>query len=262
MSKPRVHVEARRWGERIGLQEAERRHLVDVLRLGPGAEVEIFDGAGSSCRATLVREARGWWLQIGERETRTPRGPAVHLAVAWLKKPKLDLVLRMVTEVGVASITVFGCARSVPRPDPARLEARARRWQTIVAQAARQSGQATVPAVHPPCALDHLLDTVRVPVRLVLHPAEGGDGSLQRALEGRGRDERLVLVGPEGGFDPGELERMQQAGFVPVALELPVLRAETAAVVAVALARLLSTGQAERGADREGFGFDTSGRVE
>lgn len=239
MSKPRLHVEAARWSARVELQEAEQRHLVDVLRLRPGAQVEVFDGAGRACPATLAGEAGRWWLETGQGETRALPGPRVHLAVAMLKKPRLDLVIRMATELGVASITPFGCERSVPRPDAARLEARLGRWCTIASQAARQSGQAAVPGIRPPCGLAELLRTAAAPVRLVLHPAGEKATSMEQALSGCGPGERLVLVGPEGGFSAGEIERIQQSGYTMVSLALPVLRAETAAVVAVALARVL-----------------------
>jgi 16S rRNA (uracil1498-N3)-methyltransferase len=219
----------------VTLSDDERRYLVSVLRLQPGSTVEVFDGEGWTSEATLVLDD-GWALLVSGRSRRTETGPRVHLGVALLKGKKLDIVIRMATELGVASISPFVCERSVARPDPARMEGRVTRWRSLAAEAARQSGQAVVPEIERCRTLDEILPTHPQAVRLVLQPS-AGHVTLTEFLRGRSAPERLILVGPEGGFTPDEVERARRAGYEPVRLDLPVLRAETAAVAAATLMR-------------------------
>jgi 16S rRNA (uracil1498-N3)-methyltransferase len=236
MTRPRIHIPAGRWSRRLVLLEPERRHLVFVLRLGPGDRVEVFDGEGHVCQADLVHEGENWLLSLGPRELRPDNLPDVRLGIALLKGKKLDSVVRMVTEVGVSSILPFSCTRSVPKADARRMTARISRFETIASEAARQSCRSSVPTVQPPRTLEEILSGDLPPFRAVLHEAAEGR-TLSDLLAGAG-PERLLLVGPEGGFTPGEIERAGRTGFHIARLDLPVLRAETAAVVAAALACL------------------------
>ena len=236
MSRPRIHIPADRWGPRLVLQDSERRHLVSVLRLRPGDRVEVFDGQGHVCQAELLHEDQAWELSLGPRESRPDNLPAVHLGIALLKGKKIDSVVRMATEVGVASIRLFSCARSVPKTDPRRMKERIRRFETIASESARQSCRSSVPVVHPLRTLEEILSGDLPPFCAVLH--ESADGRPLSDLLIDAEPERLLLVGPEGGFAPEEIQRAGQAGFRIAQLGLPVLRAETAAVVAAALACL------------------------
>jgi 16S rRNA (uracil1498-N3)-methyltransferase len=236
MSRPRIHIPADRWEPRLALGDAERRHLVSVLRLGPGDRLEVFDGQGHVCRAELVRDGRQWLLSLGPRESRPDNLPEVRLGIALLKGKKLDAVVRMATEVGVASIQIFTCARSVPKTDARRMQERIRRFETIASESARQSCRSSVPILQPLRSLEEVLSGDLPPFCAILH--EGADGRTLSGLLTDAGPERLLLVGPEGGFTPGEVEKAGQRGFHIVRLDLPVLRAETAAVVAAALACL------------------------
>ncbi len=236
MSRPRLHIPAERWDRRVRLQEAERRHLVAVLRLGPGDRVEVFDGEGHVCQAELISSGGDWVLSLGSRESRPDKLPEVSLGVALLKGRKLDSVVRMVTEVGVASIQLFTCARSVPRPDARRMRERIRRFGAIASESARQSCRSSVPTLEPLQSLEELLSGDLPSFCALLH-TKAGNRTLPDLLAGAG-PKRLLLVGPEGGFTPGEIEAARQMGFRIAGLGLPVLRAETAAVVAAAVACL------------------------
>jgi 16S rRNA (uracil1498-N3)-methyltransferase len=236
MSRPRIHIPADRWIERLTLNDAERRHLVSVLRLEPGDRLEVFDGEGHVCRAELIKEGRQWLLILGPKESRPDNLPEVHLGIALLKGKKLGTVVRMATEVGVASIQIFTCARSVPKADTRRMKERIRRLETIAAESARQSCRSSVPTVRSLCTFEEIVSGDLPPFCAVLHESAGGR-PLPNLLSDAG-PRRLLLVGPEGGFTPQEIESAAKAGFHVVGLDLPVLRAETAAVVAAALACL------------------------
>jgi 16S rRNA (uracil1498-N3)-methyltransferase len=169
----------------------------------------------------------------------------VALAVALLKGKTFDRMVRMVTEVGVSSILPFTCERSVPRPDTERLHRRIQRWRTIAAEAVRQSGRSWVPTVETCTALEEIIQTSSAPVRAVLHEASWSH-TLPEFLETKGETERILLVGPEGGFSEREVELATRHGFEVVGLGLPILRAETAAVAAAVFACVAKRSEAAR----------------
>jgi 16S rRNA (uracil1498-N3)-methyltransferase len=240
MSHPRLFLPEERWASRVELQPDERRHLVDVLRLAPGSEVEVFNGTGTFSQANVVRDAERYFLELGPSTQRLMPSQPVRLGVALLKGRKLDEVVRMATELGVSTVEPFTCARSIPRPDGAG-RARRTRWQKIAAEASRQSGRASVPHIKPVRTFDELLrESTQDPTigsRAVLYEAVL-DQTLLTWLASATSGERLLLVGPEGGFDPDEVERAKQAGFAVLGLGPTILRSDTAAIAAAALACL------------------------
>lgn len=236
MSRPRVHIPAERWDHQVALREPERRHLVAVLRLGSGDRLEVFDGEGHVCQAELIRAGKRWLLSLGPRELRPDNLPDVRLGVALLKGRKLDSVVRMATEIGVASIQLFTCARSVPKTDARRMRERIRRLETIASESARQSCRSSVPTLPPLQGLEEILSGNLPAFCALLHETAGGRSLSDLLIDAEA--ERLLLVGPEGGFTPEEVEDAGRMGFHVAGLGLPVLRAETAAVVAAAVACL------------------------
>jgi 16S rRNA (uracil1498-N3)-methyltransferase len=245
VTAPRLHLPQAAWGGRVALPAADRKHLIEVLRLRAGDAVEVFDGRGASGTGRLVRQADGWWLELGPaRRAAAPR-PACWLGLALLKGRKLDAVVRMVTELGVAGVQPLLCQRSVPRPAADRLERRLERWRSIAAQAARQSGRSTVPALEPVRTLEQMLAAPPPGQGLMLH--ERADGRLDRRLAALAARPRWLLIGPEGGFAAEERQRAEAVGVVPVGLGLPVLQATTAAVVAAAFACVSGEDPLDRG---------------
>jgi len=225
MSRPRLHLPPARWEPVVGLTPAERHHLVDVLRLGPDAAVEVFDGRGRRSLAALVFRGGEPVLALGQAESVTEAWPRLCLAVALLKGQKLDLVVRMAVEIGVSAIQPFVSERSVREIGRGKLE----RLQNIAIQAARQAQRALVPEVLPLGTLDEVQSAA--PGCFLLHE-RGAEGLSLLLTEAR---PRCVAVGPEGGFSDAEVERAERAGARVIGLPLPVLQAQTAMVVAAAL---------------------------
>lgn len=234
MNRVRVHLPKQRWEARVRLASPERRHLVDVLRLTSGALVEVFDGDGGVCQAVVDRDAEGWCLALGPRTARVEGGGGTWLGCALLKGRKLDAVVRMATEIGVAGIQPFLSQRSVSRPDANRAAERLKRWRTIAAQAARQSDRTRVPQVGAVQSFEDLLAHPPPGLGILLHEQAGP--LLTAVLAGLEARPRFLLVGPEGGFSEEEVGRAAQAGLHVAGLGLPILRAPTAAVVAAAFA--------------------------
>ncbi len=237
MSQPRIFIAPERFGKSVIIEPAERRYLVDVLRLGPDDQIEVFDGQGGVCRATLLHSGKVWSLQMERRQVRQDCCMPARLAIALTKGKKQDLVIRMVTELGISAIEPFVSSRSVSRPKPSRITGRLDRWRTIAIEAARQSGRTTLPEICPVKTLEELLPNRNEALRVILHQTAKGK-SFEQLVQSAAESERLILVGPEGGFSSNEVELAQNAGFIAARFGLPVLRAETAAIVAAAFACL------------------------
>jgi 16S rRNA (uracil1498-N3)-methyltransferase len=236
MHRFRAPTEELRSG-RVRLRGAEVRHLRDVLRLGPGARVELFDGEGGSFLAELssIGRSAAELSVLGAIERQTESALSLTLAVAIAKGPKLDWVVEKATELGASRFLPFTSERTVPeRRDFAE---RVRRWRRIASAAVAQCGRAVCPEVRDLTSFADVLAVGAECDRRLLFWEEGGS-PLARASD-RGVRSVFIVTGPEGGFAPEEAARAEAAGFTLAALGPRILRAETAAVAAVALAQFL-----------------------
>ncbi len=222
----------------VELPAQEAAHARKVLRLKPGAEVELLDGAGRRAAALIERlDARGGACRVERVDEVPPLSPRLVVCPGLAKNPAMELMAVKLTELMCDALMPVVCARSVPRLRDGA--AKAARWQRLADQALKQCGAARAPRMHAPVDLDELLSLApEGALKLVLHP-DGGHAPLSRVLaQGRGCSEVWALVGPEGGFAPDEVGRAREAGFTPCLLPGAVLRAETACLALAALVRL------------------------
>jgi 16S rRNA (uracil1498-N3)-methyltransferase len=227
----RIHIPRERVEPgRAALAPGEAHYLRDVLRLAPGDEVEAFDGEGGRHAARIAPGFDA--LLLGPRVEVAPPLAAIHLAFALAKGERSDLVVQKATELGAARLLPFAAARSVVKLDAERGAERARRWARIAAEAARQCGRAGVPEVAAPAPLPAVLAAAPAGFRRVVFDA--GGLPLAEALDA-GAPGHLLVTGPEGGLTAEEVEACVAAGARVAALGPRVLRAETAAIAAVAL---------------------------
>lgn len=224
---------------RVFLSGREFHHLRHVLRLGVGKTVTLCDEQG--------REHQGTVLQISSSSAEirlvssfpVPRRFALTLAQGVLKGPKMDLLIEKATEIGVQHIIPFFSAFTVAHFPEERYAERLTRWQRIAQSAAKQSGSAVPLLVAPRSFSEILAITPQECGRLLLYEKEQ---SLTLKTFARTHPTFLslcIVVGPEGGFAPAEVEQACDAGFTTVGLGTRTLRAETAGMVAVALCRFL-----------------------
>jgi 16S rRNA (uracil1498-N3)-methyltransferase len=221
----------------VVLPEHTSHHAREVLRLRPGADVRIFDGRGTEFTATLDEVSRRRVsAQLGPPAETRPESPLrLVLALSPLRGDRMELVIQKATELGVTEIWPVVTARTDAAARPALKGSRDQRWDRVVTGAAEQSGRATVPHLEHTTTLDGLLERPFEGTKVVL--LETGDHPPMPTLE---RPESLLmLVGPAGSFDPAEVPRLLHAGFTPVSFGPRVLRSETAAIAAVALAQAL-----------------------
>ncbi len=213
------------------LEPEAAHYLCVVRRLRAGDAVRVFDGRGREANAVLELDGGLARLRRVDAVVAGLAGADVRLVYALPRGEKVDDVVRHVTELGVSGVLLLAAERSVSRLDDAeRAEKKRTRWARIAAEAARQSGRADVPTVDGPTTLEAYLEASASRCRLVMHPQDGEP--LPPLPVELGVD---VAVGPEGGFSPRELALFERAGVRRVALRCPVLRTETAAIVAPTL---------------------------
>jgi 16S rRNA (uracil1498-N3)-methyltransferase len=227
--------DARRSGDRVALPDDEAQHLTRVLRLKTGSAVRVFDGRGHEFDATVEKAAKsGVQLLVGPAREPAAREPrvAVTLAQAVLKGDKMDDVVRDAVMMGVAAVQPIVTARSEVTLASVQRGTRVERWGRIAVSSAKQCGRATVPAVLEPRALDASLTGFMFVEPSVLPPAGGRHITLDDIDPAPPRA-ATVIIGPEGGWDPAEIERAS-ASCRLVTLNAPTLRADAMPLVALA----------------------------
>jgi 16S rRNA (uracil1498-N3)-methyltransferase len=218
------------------LDPQQSHHLRAVLRLGSGAEIEIFDGQGCGYAGRV--EPGGAEVRVHLLEKIDPaRKPetALILAAALIKPVRFEWMLQKSTELGVSGIMpLITRFTGVRVPDP---ESRTQRWRRIVQEAAKQCRRLTVPEVAYPQPFAGLLGSPALEgqSRFLLHERAGE--RLQFIPE-PGKSV-LLCIGPEGGWDEEETRAAQDAGFRLIHMGPRILRAETAAIAAVAVFQFL-----------------------
>lgn len=221
--------------DRILLPPGEAHHAVRSRRLTDGTRVAAFDGRGRVARGTLrvgPRRSGQAWIEVERVDVQPLPGVPLTLIVAVPRPSRLDWMVEKCTELGVAALVLCGFARSTARPAAAKLD----RLRRITIEACKQARRATLPEL---CHADDplaALSDVNADRRLVAHPQPDGP-RLRDVLAGHDAGEALaVIIGPEGGLTDEELSELSRAGVEPVRLGPYVLRVETAAVAAAAIA--------------------------
>ncbi len=238
MIVPRFHVPEAAPGAVLGLPEHWAHHAREVLRLRAGAAVRIFDGAGAEFEATLETVTRREVVaRLRGPVVPRPESPLrITLALSPLKGDLMELAIQKCTELGVAAVRPIVTFRTDAAARPALQGSRQERWDKVASGAAGQSGRAWVPDVAPTAPLAQLLMEPFPGRKVLLWEAPG-----QRPLRELAPmpAEVLLLVGPAGGFENAEVDQILAAGFEPAALGPRILRAETAAIAAVAAVQAL-----------------------
>lgn len=214
-------------GQALALGEAQANYLFNVMRLGKGDPVKVFNGRDGEWLATVEQAAKRHGILRAEcLSAPLIAPPDLWLIFAPIRKARCDFVVEKAVEMGVARLVPVQTRYTNERFREDKAAAHA-------IEAAEQCEATFVPPVAPLVALDRLLKDWD-PGRRILWADEGlqGQAALLRAEPGPW----AVLIGPEGGFAPDERERLRACPFVtPVSLGPRILRADTAAVAALTL---------------------------
>jgi 16S rRNA (uracil1498-N3)-methyltransferase len=208
------------------------RQVARVLRLQTGDSVVLMDNSG--CEYVVVLDGISPSRLEGEvvEERRGMGNPGVMMTLyqGVLKGDKFETVLQKGTEIGISTFVPMLCRRSIPRASKRGAEGRHPRWRSILTEAAEQSGRACIPTLEPLVSLNEALAEAHG-VRLMAWEKETEMGFRETLVDNmeKVKAEGLsFLVGPEGGFDPEEVEEARDAGVVPISLGQRILRGETA----------------------------------
>ncbi|KHL69240.1 16S rRNA (uracil(1498)-N(3))-methyltransferase [Pseudomonas flexibilis] len=217
------------------LPEAQAHYIGRVLRLAPGAAVQLFDGSG--------REYLGELVEVGKKSVSVELHEAfdglaepalrIHLGQGLSRGERMDWAIQKATELGVAEITPLVSERCEVRLKDERADKRLAHWRQIAISACEQCGRSVLPVIHAPVSLDDWQRQVQAELKLVLHP-------VAEPLASHARPSSLAfLIGPEGGLSDAEVEQAKHHGFHAARLGPRVLRTETAPVVALSVAQQL-----------------------
>lgn len=228
-------------GEEFVLDGPEGRHAATVRRLRVGEELVLSDGSGSLVRCAVVAVERdALSLRVLERWEEPTPTPRVVLAQALVKGDRGELAVELATEAGVDGVVPWRAARCVAKWEDGPRGAKALgRWRSTVREAAKQARRARVPFVDEPVTTSQLSQRVsESALTLVLHES-ATDRLAEIELPAAG--DVLLVVGPEGGITPEELDALRSSGARVVRLGPTVLRASTAAAVALGAIGVLTS---------------------
>lgn len=223
-----------RAGAVLTVRGPEARHAVSVRRVRAGEVVDVVDGEGTRARGE-VTTAAGEELAVHVAEVTREPAPAVRLVLvqALAKGGRDEQAVETATEVGIDAVLPWQSERCVSVWAGKKAAKGRERWQAVALAATKQSRRARVPVVAPLASRQDLVRRVgAAALALVLH--EEGTEPLS-AVELPDTGEVLLVVGPEGGVSPQELEALAAAGARTVRLGTTVLRTSTAGPAALAL---------------------------
>ena len=228
-------------GTLVRVPEEQARHLVRVLRLRAGDDLQVFDGRGGEWSARLRSvERAAVTAEIIAPCDALPEPPTIlTLAVGLLKGDQMSTVIRDATALGVAAIVPF-VSDHVAVPEAAWRTRSAERWARIAVSSATQCGRAVVPAIHDVARFEELVDGGMYAERwMCVEPLLQEDGASEPVTTaGQAAPppaSALVLTGPEGGWSGGEWTRARDVGTHALYLGPRTLRAEIAPAVALSV---------------------------
>ncbi len=236
---PRIHLYADSNLPESGpflLPTGPSHHLLKVLRARNEQPLTLFNGDGAVYHATLVGVSSGAaLLEIAGRHLQVMLSPlAIQVFLPLTRGERWDWSLQKAVELGVRRIQPVACRHGVVQLSEARGSKRLARWRDIIIAACEQSGATTIPELAPPVALEAAWGAVRG-AAFVLDP---GEGERFAGIAPPG-PEITLLSGPEGGLAAEEVAAARAHGFRLLRMGPRILRAETAAIAAIAVAQAL-----------------------
>lgn len=231
---------APRAGEEIALSAADSHHLVRVVRRAAGDEIELIDPEGLRWPAVVVATGPPASARVTVDTPLPAEVAPVSLYLGLAEWGRIDLAVEKAVELGAGAITLFTSERAGRVPDAAAWERRRERLARVAGAAARQSGRPPLGRVRGLVPFADVITEIPAGEGFLIDPR--GDAPLLPAL-GAPSARVAVVVGPQAGFSEAEVSLARAAGMPVCTLGPAVLRTETAAIAAVALAAAAGGGR-------------------
>ncbi len=226
----------------VTLSPKESQHICRVLRLQPGDNVELLDGSGTIFGAEIITLGKRVQARIvsGRRIAKRQKGE-LWLGQGIVKTKKMELLLQKCTELGVGSFTPFASSRC-----QGNIIAQSRkkndRWQRIIDESCKQCGRPQPMILHENKTFEEVTSSKSKEhkvIKLLFWEREELTGLVDLSSDLTSQENVRLLFGPEGGFTEDEIAMARLAGWRTVGLGRSILRAETAAIAAVAVVQHL-----------------------
>ena len=218
-------------GENAYIEGSDVNHIVNVLRMKPEEEllISVKGDWDYLCKIVDIETDR---VNLKVLESMEQRELPVNITLLQgiPKSDKLEMIIQKAVELGVSEIIPVKTKRVVVKIDEKKVDTKVNRWNAIAESAAKQSKRSIIPKVYEPMSIDNALEIVKdFGVKLI--PYENADGidKTRKILDNMDKTKNIaVFIGPEGGFEESEVERIKNSGFEVITLGKRILRTETA----------------------------------
>ena len=218
-------------GENAYIEGSDVNHIANVLRMKPGEEllISVKGDWDYFCKIVDIETDR---VNLKVLESMEQRELPVNITLLQgiPKSDKLEMIIQKAVELGVSEIIPVKTKRVVVKIDEKKVDTKVNRWNAIAESAAKQSKRSIIPKVYEPMSIDNALEIVKdFGVKLI--PYENADGidMTRKILDNMDKTKNIaVFIGPEGGFEESEVERIKNSGFEVITLGKRILRTETA----------------------------------
>ena len=226
-------------GKLCELGQDNHKYLKQVLRLEPGARINVFDGFGHEFAATIKSfAADSVAVELGDQVQTSGRNIKITLGQALPKAGKMDVIVRHAAELGADVIIPFTAERSVSRIAVEKNPLKTARWQKIAREAARCSRSSQITEVLPVVSYEAMLaQTGGQRLKMIFWEEEDQKWIKDILSDSRWEDatDVFIIVGPEGGLSQNEILKAKESGFISVSLGRQILKVETAAMAIISI---------------------------
>ena len=235
MRNPRIYQATElELDKEIALDDQGANHIGNVLRMQPGQPLIVFNGQGGEfqCEIIAANKKNVSIRALGFSSDNRQSTLHTHLGQVISRGDRMDYALQKAVELGVSEITPLFSMRCEVKLTGARLDKKRQQWEHLVISACEQSGLNIIPKLNHPVPANEWFSQTEGSFKWLLHP---GETPLHNLLSDEKPASICLAIGPEGGFEPQEIEHANQSGFQAVAIGPRVLRTETAPVAALSL---------------------------
>lgn len=237
MSLPRIFTsEPLAVDTELTLDCSASTHLTKVLRLQAGDQIILFNGSGGEYIAEISKADKRKTSVIPSKHTQTDTKSALDITLcqAIAKGERVDFAVQKTTELGVNSIQLLHTERCQFGLKGERATKKLAHWQKIATNACEQSGRDTIPSILPPIKLDQLLSSLDPNALIILLDT---NPNIEQQLPNQilSKQKIYILVGPEGGFSPAEIELAATQNTLGINLGKRILRTETAGMTLMSI---------------------------